>query len=121
VLIFLAYLFTPWTAINLTGYFFVRRGLYSIKEIFRRAGPWTWPPSGGSSRRKAWSMASTDPAAGRAVPDLIRAGRRFPAAVGEFSRTAVVRAPVQRMPDGPGAPRGSRGIPELLRRRSVIA
>jgi purine-cytosine permease-like protein len=35
VLIFLAYLFTPWTAINLIDYFFVRRGLYSIREIFR--------------------------------------------------------------------------------------
>jgi purine-cytosine permease-like protein len=45
VLIFLAYLFTPWTAINLTDYFFVRRGLYSIKEIFRPAGMygrWGW-------------------------------------------------------------------------------
>jgi purine-cytosine permease-like protein len=38
VLIFLAYLFTPWTAINLIDYFFVRRGLYSIKEIFRPDG-----------------------------------------------------------------------------------
>ena len=45
VLIFLAYLFTPWTAINLTDYFFVRRGLYSIKEIFRPTGmygSWGW-------------------------------------------------------------------------------
>ena len=45
MLIFLAYLFTPWTAINLTDYFFVRRGLYSIKEIFRPAdmcGRWGW-------------------------------------------------------------------------------
>jgi len=45
VLIFLAYLFTPWTAINLTDYFFVRRGLYSIKEIFRPTGMygrWGW-------------------------------------------------------------------------------
>jgi purine-cytosine permease-like protein len=45
VLIFLAYLFTPWTAINLTDYFFVRRGLYSIKEIFRpdgMYGRWGW-------------------------------------------------------------------------------
>ena len=45
VLIFLAYLFTPWTAINLIDYFFVRRGLYSIKEIFRPQGiygRWGW-------------------------------------------------------------------------------
>ena len=45
VLIFLAYLFTPWTAINLIDYFFVRRGLYSIKEIFRADGiygRWGW-------------------------------------------------------------------------------
>ena len=45
VLIFLAYLFTPWTAINLIDYFFVRRGLYSVKEIFRPDGiygRWGW-------------------------------------------------------------------------------
>ncbi len=45
VLIFLAYLFTPWTAINLVDYFFVRRGLYVIREIFSPAGiygRWGW-------------------------------------------------------------------------------
>ena len=45
VLIFLAYLFTPWTAINLVDYFFVRRGLYVIREIFVRDGlygRWGW-------------------------------------------------------------------------------
>lgn len=45
VLIFLAYLFTPWTAINLVDYFFVRRGLYSVREIFNPDGiygRWGW-------------------------------------------------------------------------------
>jgi len=45
VLIFLAYLFTPWTAINLVDYFFVRRGAYSIREIFNPSGMygrWGW-------------------------------------------------------------------------------
>lgn len=45
VLIFLAYLFTPWTAINLVDYFFVRRGIYSIREIFNARGiygRWGW-------------------------------------------------------------------------------
>jgi nucleobase:cation symporter-1, NCS1 family len=45
VLIFLAYLFTPWTAINLIDYFFVRRGGYVIKEIFAADGiygRWGW-------------------------------------------------------------------------------
>ncbi len=45
VLIFLAYLFTPWTAINLVDYFFVRRGLYVIREIFSPNGlygRWGW-------------------------------------------------------------------------------
>jgi NCS1 family nucleobase:cation symporter-1 len=45
VLIFLAYVFTPWTAINLVDYFFVRRGLYAIKEIFNPSGiygRWGW-------------------------------------------------------------------------------
>jgi purine-cytosine permease-like protein len=44
-LIFLAYLFTPWTAINLVDYFFVRRGGYVIKEIFNPRGiygRWGW-------------------------------------------------------------------------------
>lgn len=45
VLIFLAYLFTPWTAINLVDYFFVRRGIYVIREIFTPNGiygRWGW-------------------------------------------------------------------------------
>lgn len=44
-LIFLAYLFTPWTAINLVDYFFVRRGAYVIREIFNPRGMygrWGW-------------------------------------------------------------------------------
>lgn len=45
VLIFLAYLFTPWTAINLVDYFFVRKGQYVIAQIFVPDGiygRWGW-------------------------------------------------------------------------------
>lgn len=45
ILVFLAYLFAPWTAINLVDYYFVRRGLYSIREIFNPRGiygRWGW-------------------------------------------------------------------------------
>jgi purine-cytosine permease-like protein len=45
VLIFLAYIFTPWTAINLVDFFFIRRGVYVIGEIFHRDGiygRWGW-------------------------------------------------------------------------------
>jgi NCS1 family nucleobase:cation symporter-1 len=45
VLIFLSYLFTPWTAINLVDYFFVRKGKYVIGEIFNKDGIygfWGW-------------------------------------------------------------------------------
>lgn len=42
VLIFLAYILAPWTAINLTDYFFVRRGRYSITEIFKPDGMYGW-------------------------------------------------------------------------------
>ncbi len=45
VLIFIGYLFTPWTAINLVDYFYVRKGLYSIREIFKpdgMYGRWGW-------------------------------------------------------------------------------
>jgi nucleobase:cation symporter-1, NCS1 family len=44
-LIFLAYVFTPWTAINLVDFFFVRRGQYVIREIFAPDGiygRWGW-------------------------------------------------------------------------------
>jgi purine-cytosine permease-like protein len=44
-LVFLAYLFTPWTAINLVDYFFVRKGTYVIKDMFRAEGiygRWGW-------------------------------------------------------------------------------
>ena len=44
-LVFLAYLFTPWTAVNLVDYFFVRKGVYVIGEIFKRDGiygRWGW-------------------------------------------------------------------------------
>jgi NCS1 family nucleobase:cation symporter-1 len=34
----LLYLFTPWTAINLVDFFFVRRGHYSIRAMFMRDG-----------------------------------------------------------------------------------
>ncbi|HEU4973617.1 MAG TPA: cytosine permease [Baekduia sp.] len=45
VLIFLAYIFTPWTAINLVDFFFIRRGVYVIGEIFKPDGiygRWGW-------------------------------------------------------------------------------
>ena len=41
----LLYLFTPWTAINLVDFYVVRRGHYSIREIFNPAGMyghWNW-------------------------------------------------------------------------------
>jgi purine-cytosine permease-like protein len=44
-LIFLAYVFTPWTAVNLVDFFFVRRGVYVIGEIFKPNGiygRWGW-------------------------------------------------------------------------------
>jgi len=41
----LAYLFTPWTAINLVDFFFVRKGHYSIRAMFQPDGlygRWNW-------------------------------------------------------------------------------
>ena len=41
----LLYLFTPWTSINLIDFYFVRRGCYSIREIFKEDGMyghWNW-------------------------------------------------------------------------------
>jgi len=41
----LLYLFTPWTAINLVDFFFVRKGHYSVREIFNPNGiygRWSW-------------------------------------------------------------------------------
>ncbi|HJP78890.1 MAG TPA: cytosine permease [Pseudonocardiaceae bacterium] len=41
----LGYLFTPWTAINLIDFYVVRRGHYSIREIFNPHGMykrWSW-------------------------------------------------------------------------------
>ncbi|WP_224042836.1 purine-cytosine permease family protein [Paraburkholderia unamae] len=41
----LGYLFTPWTAINLIDFFFVRREHYSVREIFNPRGiygRWNW-------------------------------------------------------------------------------
>jgi len=38
ITLFLLYLLVPWTAINLTDYYFVRRGHYSIPELFKRDG-----------------------------------------------------------------------------------
>jgi NCS1 family nucleobase:cation symporter-1 len=45
LLAILIYLFTPWTAINLMDFFVVRRGVYSIREIFNPDGiygRWNW-------------------------------------------------------------------------------
>jgi nucleobase:cation symporter-1, NCS1 family len=38
LLAILLYLLVPWTAVNLTDYFFVRKGHYAIAEIFDRNG-----------------------------------------------------------------------------------
>jgi nucleobase:cation symporter-1, NCS1 family len=41
----LLYLFTPWTAINLVDFYWVRRGHYSVREIFNphgMYGTWNW-------------------------------------------------------------------------------
>jgi purine-cytosine permease-like protein len=41
----LLYLFTPWTAINLVDFYLVRRGHYSVREIFNPRGMygrWSW-------------------------------------------------------------------------------
>jgi purine-cytosine permease-like protein len=41
----LLYLFTPWTAINLVDFYVVRRGYYSVREIFNPHGlygRWSW-------------------------------------------------------------------------------
>ena len=45
LLALLLYLFTPWTAINLVDFYLVRRGHYSIREIFNPRGlygSWNW-------------------------------------------------------------------------------
>ena len=45
LLAILLYLFTPWTAINLVDFYFVRRGHYSLREIFNprgHHGRWNW-------------------------------------------------------------------------------
>jgi NCS1 family nucleobase:cation symporter-1 len=41
----LLYLFTPWTAINLIDFYVVRKGHYSVREIFNKHGiygTWNW-------------------------------------------------------------------------------
>ena len=41
----LLYLFTPWTAINLVDFYLVRKGHYSVREIFNADGMygrWNW-------------------------------------------------------------------------------
>ncbi len=38
ILAVLAYLMAPWTSVNLTDFFLVRRGHYSVQEMFRRDG-----------------------------------------------------------------------------------
>ena len=45
LLALLLYLFTPWTAINLVDFYVVRKGHYSIREIFNPVGMygrWNW-------------------------------------------------------------------------------
>jgi NCS1 family nucleobase:cation symporter-1 len=41
----LLYLFTPWTAINLVDFYLIRKGHYSVREIFNSRGMygrWCW-------------------------------------------------------------------------------
>ncbi len=44
-LVILLYVLVPWTSVNLVDYYFVRKGQYAIKEIFRAGGlygNWGW-------------------------------------------------------------------------------
>ncbi|TAM68489.1 MAG: cytosine permease [Microbacteriaceae bacterium] len=44
-LVILLYVLVPWTSVNLVDYYFVRRGHYAIREIFRAGGMyrnWGW-------------------------------------------------------------------------------
>jgi purine-cytosine permease-like protein len=44
-LLIMLYLLVPWTAVNLTDYFFVRRGHYAIADLFTPNGiygAWSW-------------------------------------------------------------------------------
>jgi len=44
-LLIMLYLLVPWTAVNLTDYFFVRRGHYAIADLFTPDGiygAWSW-------------------------------------------------------------------------------
>lgn len=46
ITLFLLYLLVPWTAINLTDYYIVRKGRYDIPALFERHGPYgfcNWP------------------------------------------------------------------------------
>jgi NCS1 family nucleobase:cation symporter-1 len=46
ITLFLLYLLVPWTAINLTDYYVVRRGHYDVGELFRPRGEYglvNWP------------------------------------------------------------------------------
>jgi purine-cytosine permease-like protein len=45
ILAVLAYLMAPWTSVNLTDFFLVRRGRYSVREMFNPNGIyglWNW-------------------------------------------------------------------------------
>lgn len=45
VLVIVAYLMGPWTSVNLTDFFLVRRGKYSVAEMFKKDGIyglWNW-------------------------------------------------------------------------------
>ncbi|MBO2458186.1 purine-cytosine permease family protein [Actinomadura violacea] len=46
ILLFILYTLTPWTAINLTDYFLVRKGSYDVAALFQRRGLYgvcNWP------------------------------------------------------------------------------
>lgn len=45
VLVIVGYLMAPWTSVNLTDFFFVRKGRYSVSEMFKKDGIyglWNW-------------------------------------------------------------------------------
>jgi purine-cytosine permease-like protein len=48
----LLYLFTPWTAINLVDFYLIRKGHYSVREIFNPSGMY-----GRWNRRGLWAYA----------------------------------------------------------------
>jgi len=111
----LLYLFTPWTAINLVDFYLIRKGHYSVREIFNSHG--MYGRGAGAAYGVRHRVRRDDPVLQHRVVEGTRGESARRRRCGDADRTAGIGARVHRRV--PFARRRGRSPPGACRRRGL--